>query len=366
MALESTYLGRLKEVGAYYIGGTYRQMNEKAVFLSAQAIAFKVLVSIVPVIILSTGIVGRILRGDQAFQSVSGFIRNLLPEYRSEELIRSLEQLQRSSDVISLIGVIGLILAAMTLFTTLRVVIASVFQEEWHETRTILGGYLFDVRMAAQVGFLFLLSMGLSVVMQSVNAAGYELLESIGLNYPFIREGWGRIFTLFGLLLPLLLTIAMFFQLFYFVPKPHPPKRSALIGAFVTAVLWELAKYCFTFYATRVGFFRRFGSVPEESIDGAVDGAIPAAVGNTFGLIIAFVFWIYYSGVVLIIGAIVALLHEKRQRVLRKREHVEQLKKESPPRFRPGRKLGSRRSRRVGGEQTAGQRESTGQDLPSN
>src|SRR5690554_6672440 len=103
MALESTYLGRLKEVGAYYIGGTYRQMNEKAVFLWAQAIAFKVLVSIVPVIILSTGIVGRILRGDQAVQSVSGFIRNLLPEYRSEELIRSLEQLQRSSDVISLI-----------------------------------------------------------------------------------------------------------------------------------------------------------------------------------------------------------------------------------------------------------------------
>src|SRR5690606_29067711 len=164
-----------------------------------------------------------------------------------EELIRSLEQLQRSSAVISLIGVIGLILPAMTLFTTLRVVIASVFQGEWHETRTIRGGYLVDVRTAAQLGFLVSRRLALSRRMQSVNAAGYELLESIGLNYPFIREGWGRIFTLFGLLLPLLLTIAMFFQLFYFVPKPHPPKRSALIGAFVTAVLWELAKYCFTF-----------------------------------------------------------------------------------------------------------------------
>lgn len=366
MAHESTYPGRLKEIPAYYIGGTYRQMNEKTVFLWAQAIAFKVLVTIVPVIILSTGIVGRILRGDQAFQSVSGFIRNLLPTYRSEEFIRSLDQFQRSSNVISIIGVIGLIFAAMTLFTTLRVVIASVFQEEWHETRTIFGGYLFDIRMAAQVGSLFLLSMGLSVLMQSVNAAGYELLESIGLNYPFIQEGWGRIFALFGLLLPFLLTIGMFFQLFYFVPKPHPPKQSALLGAIVTAVLWELAKYSFTFYATRVGFFRRFGSVPEESVGSAVDGAIPAAVGNTFGLIIAFVFWIYYSGVVLIIGAIIALLHEKRQRILRKREHVEQLNKERLSRFRPGRKHSAKRTRRVGGEQIAGQRESTGQDLPSN
>jgi membrane protein len=69
-------------------------------------------------------------------------------------------------------------------------------------------------------------------------------------------------------------------------------------------VLWEAAKYAFTFYATRVGRFEYGG---EDS----------TPIGDTFGVIIAFVFWVYYSGIVLLIGAVVALLHEKAHRARR-------------------------------------------------
>ncbi len=326
MALDAPHLTRWLELPRYYLGGIYKQLNEKPVFLWGQAIAFKVLVTIVPLVILATGVVGLLIRGEETFWSISGFIRNFLPAYQSDQLIRSLEQFGRAGGKITIIGAGGLIFAAMTLFTTLRIVIASVFSEEWHKDRTIIGGYLFDIRMAAQVSFLFLLSMGITAGIQTINSRGAGFLEGIGLD-GVVSTGWHWIFDMLALLLPFLLSVAMFFQLFYFIPKPHPPKMSALWGAGITALMWELAKYAFTFYATSIGGYDRYSIEPAG---GGVIDSIPAAVGNAFGLIIAFVFWVYYSGVVLCIGALFALMHEKRYRARRKREHIQQMQEEPP------------------------------------
>ncbi len=310
MAVVQSYGTRVKILFSYYLGGIYRQLNDKEIFLWAQAIAFRVLVTIVPIVILATGILGQIfLGGEDAFDRVAGYIRSFVP-YQSDELINMLRQLQGSTTTFLSIGGVGLLYAVMTLFTTLRTVIANIFQEEWHLRRTILGGYLFDLRMAAQVGLLFLLSFGLSFGMNALNSFGADALMRAGLNYAFLTQGWNWIFNTFGLLLPFLLTVGMFFQLFLFVPKPHPPKRSALMGAVVTGLLWEAAKFAFTFYATQAGRFDRYRTVPG-------DEGISPFVG-VFGLLVAFVFWIYYSGVVLCIGAIFGLLHEKRLRSRRR------------------------------------------------
>jgi membrane protein len=300
----STYLDRLKRVPRYYARGLYRQLSDKDVFLWAQAIAFKVLITIVPVIILATGVLGQILRRAKPFEVVRRFIEDFLPPYRSEGILAFLQQLADASGKLTLVGVFGLLFSAVILFTTLRVAVSNVFQEEWHENRTILGGYLFDIRMVGQVGLFFILSLGLTLATQYLNTAGAEFIERVGLNYVWLRQGWRQAFQLLSLLIPFLLTTAMFFQLLYFIPKPHPPRRSVLIGALTTGVLWEAAKYGFTFYATRAGRFDYGG-----------EGSTP--IGDTFGIIIAFVFWVYYSGIVLLIGAVVALLHEKAHRARR-------------------------------------------------
>ncbi|MEM1044483.1 MAG: YhjD/YihY/BrkB family envelope integrity protein, partial [Bacteroidota bacterium] len=86
--------------------------------------------------------------------------------------------------------------------------------------------------------------------------------------------------------------------LYYLVPRPKPPKRSALAGAAAGAVLFELAKNLFALYATHVANFERYGE--------------GEGLGSVFGLILAFVFWVYFSGFILVIGAVVASLHEKR------------------------------------------------------
>lgn len=308
MPMLRSYVHRVRETLRYYFGGVYRQMNDKDVFLWAQAISFKVLITVVPVIILMTGIVGTILRGD-AFARVARIIGDYLPSSEmSRQLIQFLDRLQDAGTFLSALGILALLFSAVTLFTTLRIVIGNVFQEEWHRHRTLLGGYLFDVRMVLQVGLLFLLTFGLTVVTQSITEGGLEMAQRFGLDYVWLREGWRRTFKFLALLIPYLLSTAMFFQLFFFVPKPRPPKRSALLGAVVTGLLWEVAKKTFALYATSAGRFDRY-RVPGEG------GDYFAALGDAFVLIIAFVFWAYYSAIVLIIGALIAVLNEKRHRL---------------------------------------------------
>lgn len=277
----------------YYAVGLYLELSEKNVFLWAQAIAFKVLVTIVPIVILATGIIGRVLQGKDAFAAVTRFIRELLPGSQSQQLIDFLTQLQDASATIVGIGGIGLFLSAMSLFITLRIAVSNAFEQDWHQQRSLLRGYLFDTRMVVQVGILFLLTVGLSVSLPSfVNEVIIgQLLGPV----QWVQWLWGRAIWVTGLLLPLLLTTAMFFQLYYLVPKPSPRKRSALAGALIAAILWETAKQAFTFYASYVGY-----------------GTGTEALGSTFGLIVAFVFWVYFSGVVLMIGAVVASLREHR------------------------------------------------------
>ncbi|PEN12778.1 hypothetical protein CRI94_12230 [Longibacter salinarum] len=294
----ATTIQRLRAHGLYYARGLYAEVAGKNLFLWAQAIAFKVLVTIVPIVILATGLVGRVLRGNDAFAAVARFIHDFLPPSQSHQVVNFLHQLQVSSGTIVGIGGVGLFLSAVSLFITLRIAVGNAFEQDWHEGRTIVGGYLFDVRMVLQVGVLFVVTIGMSVFAQSID--GFEMLAFAGLDQPWVREGWRRVIQTLGLFVPFFITTAMFFQLYYFVPKPSPRKRSALSGALMAGVLWEMAKQIFTYYATYVGKFDRY----------ATEGL--GALGNTFALIIAFVFWVYFSGIVLMLGAVIASLREHR------------------------------------------------------
>jgi membrane protein len=292
-------LNRIVALPRYYVRGMLRELYTKTVFLWAQAIAFKVLITTVPLILIGTGLAGSILKQERPFSTIEALIRDFLPAYQSDQIVSFLSQLQSASGTLTLIGVIGLTLSAVTLFTTLRTVLANVFQEEWHEHRGVLMGYMFDFRMALQVGLLFIASTLITIARETLNENSVGRLRDLGLDYPWLQEGFQSALDTFGVVLPLILSTAMFFQLIFFTPKPRPPWKSALIGATFTAVLWESAKIGFTDYATRFGSFEQSGL---------------AALGDSFVLIIVLVFWAYFSGLILTLGAITTLLHERKHR----------------------------------------------------
>lgn len=299
----------------YYAAGIWKRANEVPIFIWAQAIAFKVLVTILPLILIATGVFGLVLRQENPFDTVAAYLRSFLPPGQNEGLISLLYQLQESSPTITIFGALFLLVTVVTLFSVLRYVVATAIGDR-HTYRSILGGYVFDVRMAAQVGLLFLLSFGVTVALNVVSAESTAVLAGWGLDPGLLRRGWRIVLRVVTILVPYSLSVLMFLQLFYFIPRPSPPSRSAFFGAAVSAVLFEIAKNGFTLYATYSGRFDFGGGEVEGASSGA---AALGGLGGVFGLLLLFVFWIYFSGLVLIIGAIMTGLHERRNRPERSR-----------------------------------------------
>ena len=284
--------------GRFYAAGMGKALYTQPVFIWAQAIAFKVFITLLPLLLLASGIFGLVVRADDPFETVAGFLRGFLPAAQSEPLITLVSELQSASGGLTLVGSAAFIVTVVTLLSTVRYVIGTAMGGERHRTRSLVGGYAFDVRMAIQVGVLFLLSFGVTL--------GVRLLRRFGEDWgiqPGILEGVGSLLTL---AVPYAITLGMLVQLYYFIPRPSPPKRSVVLGSAVAAVLFELAKNGFVLYSTYIGDFGRYAN------ESATDGL--GGIGGAFGLLLAFVFWVYLSGLILVIGAVVVALHEKRHR----------------------------------------------------
>ncbi len=299
-------LDSLASAPRHYGAGLWKRLNTEPIFIWAQAIAFKVLVTIVPLILIATGVFGLVLRQGDPFEAVATYLRTFLPPGQSEALVELLFNLQQASSTLTIIGGAALVVTVITLFSALRYVIHTAMGGGLDTYRPLLGGYAFDARMAVQVGLLFLLSFALTLSVNYLSTTGQELLASWGFDTDLLARGESFLLRTVSLLVPFLISVAMFTQLYYFIPLPHPPSKSALFGACFTALLFELAKNGFTLYATYSGQFERYASGDE-------------AIGNVVGVLIAFVFWVYFSGLVLVIGAWMTRLHEKRHRPDRSR-----------------------------------------------
>lgn len=294
----------------YYLSGIVKRAIEVPIFIWAQAIAFKVLVTILPLILIATGIFGLVLRQENPFDTVAGYLRTFLPAGPNESLVTLLYQLQEASSTITIFGGIFLFVTVVTLFSALRYIIATAIGDR-HTYRSILGGYVFDLRMVVQVGLLFLLSFALTFALNYLSTESTAVLARIGFDPDMLKKGWRIVLRIVTILVPYGISLLMFVQLFYFIPRPSPPSRSAFFGATVSAVLFEIAKNGFAIYATYTGTFSRYAS-------GESDAAL-GGLGGIFGLLLAFVFWVYFSGLVLIIGAIMTGLHEHRHQPKRSR-----------------------------------------------
>ena len=291
-------------VPQYYGGGLFKSFSTDPVFLWAQAIAFKTFVTLLPLLLLAAGIFGLVVSGGDSMETVTGFLRTFLPPSQADGLIELVFALQEASGGLTILGAAAFLFTVITLFATLRYVVGAAMGESRHHMRSIVGGYLFDLRMMAQVGSLFLLSFVITAGMRVLSARSGALASNVGLDEAAVTAAASGLLHVVTLVVPYILTVGMLAQLYYFVPRPRPPVRAALWGAAAGALLFELAKNGFALYATHVADFDQYAD-QAEGLGG---------LGGVFGLILAFVFWVYLSGLILIVGAVVASLYEKRHR----------------------------------------------------
>ena len=276
-----------------FVRRVYVKADQDGIFFMAGAIAFNLVVAIVPLLLAILGITGLVLqnRVEDPSALLSDYIFQALPpagpEFRQfieDEIIGGL--LKKSSGFVSF-GLLILVWVSTRLVGTLRFVLREVF--DIGEDRNIIKGKWFDVQMVIVAGLLFTINAAATVIINIITRTGTELL---GVH----PTAW---FEKYLLSVVAALSIWVMFVLIYrYLPFRRIHWRTALVAATFTTVMFELLKRAFAWYALNIAVY---GST----------------YGNFLNLVII-VFWMYYIALAFVLGGEVGQVYALRR--IRKRQ----------------------------------------------
>jgi membrane protein len=263
----------------YFVRRLYEKASEDQIFFLAGAIAFNVLVAFIPFILAVVGIGGTILRlqGTEAVEPLLQYLTGGLPPGSREWAQNALRTLIDQSAGLLGFGTLVLMWLATRLVATLRAVLREVF--DIREERGIIAGKIFDMKMVLAAGTLFALNVGLTILLGVLARYGLQFLGLAGVRIRGAQY-------IYGWFVTFLSGWVMFLLVYRYLPARRIQWRTALIAATFAAVLFELLKYAFGWYATSVANYR-------------------STYGNLTTLIVL-VLWVYYTAVVFILGGEVA------------------------------------------------------------
>ncbi len=267
------------------------------------ALAYYAMFSIFPLLLLLVAGLGFVLRSwDQAIdvqqQILSAAATNFSPQM-AETLAAILSGVKSQAGGATIVGLVTLLIGASGVFQQLDLSFnriwdvpkptesAGLLHTVWRTVRT----KLFSFGMVLAVGFLLLVSMVISAVSQA-------LLEQLQ-GLPVVGGAAG--FAL-GLLISFSLNTLVFMLLFKFLPDTVVYWRDVWLGALVTALVWELAKYLLAWYIGR--------SAQSYSAYGAV------------GTVLVLMVWIYFSSQILYLGAEFTQVYSRRHGSRAERPHL--------------------------------------------
>lgn len=237
--------------------------------LMAAAVAFYGLLSFIPLVLVAIWALAT-WQGDSALAQdrVFTFLDQMLPVER-QTLRTMVHDILEQRGAIGLTGLAGLLLTSIGGFSTLESAINAIWNTP---RRNVLMNKVFALAMVLVLGVLMLASIMLSAAVQWAGAL------------PIL--GWlnrVEIVAILGPLISIALSAAMFILIYKWFPNRPLPWRSAVISGLIVAILWEATKTVYAFYTAKFANF----------------GAAYGAMGGFVGLIL----WIYYSSMLLLLGA---------------------------------------------------------------
>ena len=235
----------------------------------AGGIAYQMFFSLIPIVALMIGVLGFVYGSAQAQRELVQLIRDVYPSANAQEA-RIARELVDGRAVSLGFGLVGTVLAAGAVFSAIDSAITFVLGPG--RKRSFVRGRLQGLILVAAVVVVALLSVALSVGAQTAQGlladAGYgpgsRLLIAVGSPLIGLAAGW-----------------TFFYFIFRYVPRVRVSATTAQLAALVSAVLWEIAKVAFGFFARTVGAFSTFGPIAFAA-----------------GLLT----WVYVTAVIILIG----------------------------------------------------------------
>ncbi len=261
------------------------------IFFMAGAIAFNLVVAIVPLFLLSLGVAGFVAeaRFPEASSRLVALLLSGLPAGTGDT--RLAETVQAATDELiegraglSIVGAAFLVWLSTRLVGTLRIVLREVF--DVGQARGQVRGKLFDAQMVLVGGALVLLHV--------VGTAGMALIGRRGSVLLPIPTEWLDAGSRAAAAAVSFVSIWVLLLLVYrFLPARPIRWKTVLVAATFTAVAVELMKVGFGWYVTDVANYR-------------------TAYGNLTTLAVLF-FYLYYTSVVFVLGGEVGQVYTMRR-----------------------------------------------------
>jgi membrane protein len=283
-----------RAVAGDYIRRVWSKADQDRIFFMAGAIAFNVLVAIVPLALAAIGITGMVLQHryeEESAERLVSYLLQALPPV-SEDFTRNvasrLRPLLDQSGGFTTVGIAIFVWLATRLVGTLRTALREVF--DIHQDRGIIAGKIFDIQMVIVAGSLLAVNIAFTVVMQILSRFGVEFLGLRAYDESVI--------------FPLVAFVSlwvMFVMIYRYLPARRPQWRTAVIAATFTSILFEALKQAFAWYVRRVDYSSTY---------------------ENFTFLVILVLYVYYMAIVFILGGEVGQVAALRRVRRRQKERL--------------------------------------------
>lgn len=273
----------------HYIGGTFRRLEKNHLFLSAAGIAYSIILSVIPLVLIIFSVLGSIIDVATIEEQVNSVINSLIPyhasaDYMKHFILSRIPEVVKYKSLAGGLGLLGLFFTSTWLFSSMRTILNKIFKVD--ETKGALIGLLRDFGMVILILVFILLSTYILPTISYFIAISKKM--QILAPSP---EG-----TVLNLLVPyisLLLMFTMFYLFYSFIPYVKMGYKVPLAAALWATVLWEAARWLFEYYVTSF-----------------------LALNKLYGTFLFFavvMFWIFYASIVFLVGAEIGQLYRERR-----------------------------------------------------
>ncbi len=250
----------IKKFGRYFWG----HLVEVNSIQSAAALAYTTLLSLVPLIAVSLSIFAAFPAFDGLSEQMQQFVFNNFVPAAGQVIQQNLNTFAEKAKQLTSVGIVVLLVTAIMMMATIEKSFNSIWQVSVN--KSLLKRFVI---------YWSVLTLG------PLMMGGGMAMTSYIISLPLFTESATR----FGILrfVPFLLEVFTFTLLYLVVPNAKVKVSQALIGGLLAALLFELAKFCFTWYISHFPTY--------ETIYGAL-ATVPI-----------FLIWVYLSWLVALIGA---------------------------------------------------------------
>ena len=290
-AVKRFYQRRVRPLWSHYLVGLYQRTEDHHFFLIGGGLAFSLFTCIVPFMLITFALLGKILQAAALETQMGKMIDAVVPYPQQAAFVRGVifsrtRELVVHSGAYGIVGVVLLVFTASGLFSSMRTILGMIFGFPRGEID--FWGKLVDFGMVFLVLFVFLVSI---VFLPIVEGLKDSALSSVARFKEF-----HALEIAFFPALSFLLVFAAFFVFYLLISRGRPGKRVAAMSALWATFLWETAKQVFGFYITHFASIQR--------------------IYGAYVLMAVVAFWIYYSSLIFILGAEIGQLYKERREAI--------------------------------------------------